>query len=73
MVETINRFNRAQRKLMHDLGREPTPDEVAKELGIDPDIKLASHKESLNSQTKRSFQEKMGHTLDLLESLEEAR
>lgn len=36
MVETINRFNRAQRKLMQDLGREPTPDEVAKELGIDP-------------------------------------
>ncbi|MDD2822565.1 MAG: RNA polymerase sigma factor RpoD [Candidatus Daviesbacteria bacterium] len=36
MVETINRFNRAQRKLMQDLGREPTPEEVAKELGIDP-------------------------------------
>src|SRR3989338_3532698 len=36
MVETINRFNRSQRKLMQDLGREPTPDEVAKELGIDP-------------------------------------
>lgn len=36
MVETINRFNRAQRKLMQDLGREPTPDEVAKELEIDP-------------------------------------
>jgi RNA polymerase primary sigma factor len=35
MVETINRFNRAQRKLMQDLGREPTPEEVAKELGID--------------------------------------
>lgn len=36
MVETINRFNRAQRKLMQDLGREPTPEEVAKELGIEP-------------------------------------
>ncbi|MDO8429145.1 MAG: RNA polymerase sigma factor RpoD [Candidatus Daviesbacteria bacterium] len=36
MVETINRFNRTQRKLMQDLGREPTPEEVAKELGIDP-------------------------------------
>ncbi len=35
MVETINRFNRAQRKLMQDLGREPTPEEVAKALGID--------------------------------------
>lgn len=36
MVETINRFNRTQRKMMQDLGREPTPEEVAKELGIDP-------------------------------------
>src|SRR3989344_4621522 len=29
MVETINRFNRAQRRLMQELGREPTPEEVA--------------------------------------------
>jgi len=36
MVETINRFNRAQRKLMQELGREPTPEEVAVALGIDP-------------------------------------
>lgn len=35
MVETINRFNRTQRKLMQELGREPTPEEVAKTLGID--------------------------------------
>lgn len=35
MVETINRFNRTQRRMMQDLGREPTPEEVAKELGID--------------------------------------
>lgn len=35
MVETINRFNRAQRRLMQELGREPTPEEVANVLGID--------------------------------------
>jgi len=35
MVETINRFNRAQRRLMQELGREPTPEEVAVFLGID--------------------------------------
>ncbi len=35
MVETINRFNRTQRRMMQELGREPTPDEVAKVLGID--------------------------------------
>lgn len=36
MVETINRFNRTQRRLMQELGREPTPEEVAKALEIDP-------------------------------------
>jgi RNA polymerase primary sigma factor len=36
MVETINRFNRTQRRLMQELGREPTPEEVAEVLGIDP-------------------------------------
>ena len=36
MVETINRFNRTQRKLMQELGREPAPEEVAIVLGIDP-------------------------------------
>ncbi len=35
MVETINRFNRTQRRMMQELGREPTPEEVAKVLGID--------------------------------------
>ncbi len=36
MVETINRFNRTQRRLMQELGREPSPEEVAKVLEIDP-------------------------------------
>src|SRR3990167_1929032 len=35
MVETINRFNRTQRRMMQELGREPTPEEVAKALDID--------------------------------------
>lgn len=36
MVETINRFNRTQRRMMQELGREPTPEEVAEVLGMDP-------------------------------------
>ena len=36
MVETINRFNRTQRRMMQELGREPTPEEVAEALGIKP-------------------------------------
>src|SRR5665811_1169728 len=34
MVETINRFIRVQRQLLQDIGREPTPEEIAAEMGI---------------------------------------
>jgi RNA polymerase primary sigma factor len=37
MVETINKLARIQRQLHQDLGREPTPAEVAAEMGIPPD------------------------------------
>ena len=35
MVETINRLLRVERSLVQELGREPTPEEVAKEMDID--------------------------------------
>lgn len=35
MVETINRFLKTSRKLMQRYGREPTPEEVAKDMEID--------------------------------------
>jgi len=34
MVETINKLIRVQRKLLQDHGREPTPEEVAQEMGL---------------------------------------
>lgn len=34
MVETINKYIRISRQLHQELGREPTPDEVATEMGI---------------------------------------
>ncbi len=37
MVETINKLARAQRNLMQDLGREPTIEEIAAEMEIEPD------------------------------------
>ncbi len=37
MVETINRLSRVQRQLLQDLGREPTVEEIAKELGVTAD------------------------------------
>jgi RNA polymerase primary sigma factor len=36
MVETINKLMRISRKLMQELGRDPTPEEVGKELEITP-------------------------------------
>lgn len=35
MVETINKLVRVQRQLIQDLGREPTNEEIAAEMGID--------------------------------------
>ncbi|MGH3872853.1 MAG: RNA polymerase sigma factor [Pseudonocardiaceae bacterium] len=37
MVEVINKLGRIQRELLQDLGREPTPEELAKEMDISPD------------------------------------
>ena len=37
MVETINRLSRASRILLQQLGREPTPEEIAKELNMPVD------------------------------------
>jgi RNA polymerase primary sigma factor len=34
MVETINKLVRVQRQLLQDLGREPTPEEIGKVMGI---------------------------------------
>ena len=37
MVEVINKLGRIQRELLQDLGREPTPEELAKEMDITPE------------------------------------
>lgn len=54
MVENINRFMRAQRKLMQDLGRQPTPEEIASVIEIEPDkareiIKISQQPASLDA------------------------
>ena len=37
MVEQINKLTRVQRQMLQDLGREPTPEELAKELDMTPE------------------------------------
>lgn len=57
MVENINRFMRAQRKLMQDLGRQPTPEEIAKSIEIEPEkareiVKISQQPASLDAPVK---------------------
>ncbi len=54
MVENINRFMRVQRRLMQELGRQPTPEEISEILEIVPDkareiIKISQQPASLDT------------------------
>jgi len=54
MVETINRFQQVQRRLIQDLGREPLPEEIASEMGEEVDkirhiIKISQETVSLET------------------------
>ncbi|GIK84170.1 MAG: RNA polymerase sigma factor SigA [Patescibacteria group bacterium] len=54
MVETINKLMRTSRRLMQDLGREPTPEEIGVEMEMDPDkvreiLKISQNTTSLES------------------------
>ena len=44
MIETINKVLRGAKKLMMETGREPTPEELANELGLHPNVSAKSTK-----------------------------
>lgn len=44
MVEVINKLARVQRQMLQDLGREPTPEELAAELDMTPEKVVEVHK-----------------------------
>ncbi|MDP2860128.1 MAG: RNA polymerase sigma factor RpoD [bacterium] len=72
MVETINRFIRTQRRMMQDLGREPTNEEVAKELCIEPDkvrhiIKIAQEPTSLETPVGDEEDSRLGDFIEAQE------
>lgn len=65
MVETINKFNRISRKLMQELGREPTPEEVGLEMEIDPEkvreiIKVSQEPASLEAPVGEEEDSRLG-------------
>jgi RNA polymerase primary sigma factor len=54
MVETINKLIRVSRQLLQELGREPTPEEIAEEMGLSPEkvreiMKIAQEPVSLET------------------------
>jgi len=37
MIETLSKYNQSRRRILQDLGREPLPEEIAAEMGIEVD------------------------------------
>ncbi|MBI2639593.1 MAG: sigma-70 family RNA polymerase sigma factor [Candidatus Sungbacteria bacterium] len=49
MVETISKFQQVKRRLLQDLGREPLPEEIASEMGIE--VEKAHHIAKISQET----------------------
>lgn len=69
MIETINKVLRGAKKLMMETGREPTPEELASELGLTPDrvreiYKIAQHPISLQAEVGEGGESQFGDFLE---------
>lgn len=69
MIETINKVLRGAKKLMMETGREPTPEELANELGISADrvreiYKIAQHPISLQAEVGDGGESQFGDFLE---------
>jgi RNA polymerase primary sigma factor len=69
MIETINKVLRGAKKLMMETGREPTPEELAKELSMSPErireiYKIAQHPISLQAEVGDSGESQFGDFLE---------
>ncbi|MCH9612006.1 MAG: RNA polymerase sigma factor SigA [Chlamydiia bacterium] len=69
MIETINKVLRGAKKLMMETGKEPTPEELANELGFTPDrireiYKIAQHPISLQAEVGDSGESQFGDFLE---------
>ncbi len=69
MIETINKVLRGAKKLMMESGREPTPEELAEEVGITPDrvreiYKIAQHPISLQAEVGDSGESQFGDFIE---------
>lgn len=69
MIETINKVLRGAKKLMMETGREPTPEELAIEVGTSPDrvreiYKIAQHPISLQAEVGDSGESQFGDFIE---------
>lgn len=69
MIETINKVLRGAKKLMMETGREPTPEELAIELGLTPErvreiYKIAQHPISLQAEVGDGGESQFGDFLE---------
>ncbi len=69
MIETINKVLRGAKKLMMETGKEPSPEELAKELGLTPEkvreiYKIAQHPISLQAEVGDSGESQLGDFLE---------
>lgn len=69
MIETINKVLRGAKKLMMETGREPSPEELANELGITPErvreiYKIAQHPISLQAEVGDGGESQFGDFLE---------
>jgi len=69
MIETINKVLRGAKKLMMETGREPTPEELATELGISAErvreiYKIAQHPISLQAEVGDGGESQFGDFLE---------
>ena len=69
MIETINKVLRGAKKLMMETGKEPTPEELAEELGLTPErireiYKIAQHPISLQAEVGDSGESQFGDFLE---------
>jgi RNA polymerase primary sigma factor len=69
MIETINKVLRGAKKLMMETGREPSPEELADELGLTPErvreiYKIAQHPISLQAEVGDGGESQFGDFLE---------
>lgn len=74
MVETINKLIRVSRQLLQDLGREPTPEEIAEEMDLSPDkvreiMKIAQEPVSLETPIGEEDDSHLGDFIEDQEAL----